>query len=410
MVDANALPKPILERLASEFEISLWADLIEPWFPRCFDPSGGFFQEFDFAWTPQAPQSRSAVFQARMTWVSSVLSELSHPRTAEFLVNANHGLDYLLDQFVEPDGAVNWLLGEEQASLGETNAYGSAFVLYALARGYKATGRGDVLAAAVKVFEWLEANAHDEQNGGYFETIGVDGQPIHSSSSGPERSTIHPRGVKTQNTLLHLMEAFAELARVWPDPRVLTRVTELLDIFRDRLFHAEGWLTAYVTSDWEQLAGPRSYGHDIESAHLMLDAASVLGRREFEATVPYAVAIVDNVCREGQDPDDGGFFYLGNSGGLPTLRTKSWWVQPEAMLGIATVLQARPERADLLESLEATWRWTRDRQLDHVRGGWIEDPARPDGPKGYAWKAAYHEARGLLYSSQILRGLAEASS
>ena len=83
-------------QLADQMEASLWRDLIDPWFPRCVDPDGGFHQNFDHAWNAMSPTPCGSVFQARMTWVSAVLSELDHARQGEFTQNASHGIDFLL--------------------------------------------------------------------------------------------------------------------------------------------------------------------------------------------------------------------------------------------------------------------------------------------------------------------------
>ncbi len=39
--------KTEMHRLADEMDASLWRDLIDPWFPACVDPSGGFWQSYD---------------------------------------------------------------------------------------------------------------------------------------------------------------------------------------------------------------------------------------------------------------------------------------------------------------------------------------------------------------------------
>ncbi len=36
--------------LADEIELSLWRDLLDPWFPACVDSMGGFWQVYDARW------------------------------------------------------------------------------------------------------------------------------------------------------------------------------------------------------------------------------------------------------------------------------------------------------------------------------------------------------------------------
>ncbi len=127
-------------------------------------------------------------------------------------------------------------------------------------------------------------------------------------------------------------------------------------------------------------------------------------------------ALVDNTLLFGFDQEFGGFFANGTEGGRPLLRSKSWWTQAEALLGIASSLELPDApRDEYLDAVVATWAWIRDHQIDPEHRGWYEilrqDGAQPDPEehkdrKGHAWKAAYHETRALLETAKILRRIA----
>jgi mannobiose 2-epimerase len=77
-----------------------------------------------------------------------------------------------------------------------------------------------------------------------------------------------------------------------------------------------------------------SYGHDLETAWLLYDAARVLGRTEDEKPRAQIIKIASLSGREGFDSTHGGYFQYGIPGGAVTDRTKIWWIQAEAVLGL----------------------------------------------------------------------------
>jgi mannobiose 2-epimerase len=418
---------PELIHLAEQMEVSLWKDLIDPWFPACVDARGGFWQVYDRQWQRKPSNIRGVVFQSRMTWVSATLATIPGPRQAEFAKNALHGVRYLCDVFIEPEsGAVRWKVDQADRHLGERtlagHSYGASFAIYALGAVHRAIGDEEALDAAFKVFGWLEEYVRDAKNGGYFESVSATGEPVlvapdaKSAKRGDEINT--PYGLKSQNTHLHLLEAFSELAKSKRDPLLLERLAEVKEILEDRLFMPAGWLQVYAKPNWTPVPDRVSYGHDIEAAHLLMDACETLEDVVSEKTRSRARALVDNTLMFGMDREFGGFYSNGTEGGRPLLRSKGWWTQSEALLGLAkaTELQDAPVE-EYLEALAATWAWIRDYQIDSECGGWFEmiqadgsppDPEDHKDRKGHMWKAAYHETRGLVETAKILRRLAAA--
>jgi mannobiose 2-epimerase len=198
---------------------------------------------------------------------------------------------------------------------------------------------------------------------------------------------------------------------------LLTRLAELKEILEDRLYDPAGWLQIYTKPDWTPVPDRVSYGHDIEAAHLLLDAAETLSGGLDEKTIQRARSLVDNTLMFGMDREFGGFFTNGTPGGRPLLRSKGWWTQAEALLGIVKAIELPDAAVDeYLDALVATWNWIRDFQIDPEFGGWFEtvqtdgtpaDPEEHKDRKGHMWKAAYHEARALIEAVKILRRLAE---
>lgn len=417
-LDDGRLNDLVLSTLADELEASLWRDLIDPWFPACVDPEGGFFQDFSEEWVQGAPHGRFVVFQARMTWLAATLSELPGECSDEFRRFALHGMRFLRERFLDGEGGVLWQIDETGHRAGtharEKHAYGTSFVIYAMAAVHRATGSPDALRYALRSFDWLERNLYDDAFGGYFECTDETGKRLVELPAG---SAIKVDGIgttyglKSQNTHLHLLEALTELAQVCDDPRVTGRLAEIRSILVDKLFHPDGWLHICAEADWSPVPGLVSFGHDVEAAHLLLAADAMLSGGPAPETERVAQALLDYALRHGYDRQRGGFFNLSTPTGEVRDQTKVWWVQAEALLGFVRGLSlSGAPRSDYLEAVQGTWRWIQDRQIDRDYGGWHGAVAPDDhilynGVKGDPWKAAYHDGRALLFSAQILRNM-----
>lgn len=334
-----------------------------------------------------------------MVWVCATAAS----ERPEFATYARHGLDFL-QRMARPDGAFAWEADRNGlATTDEVHAYGLAFAIYGLAAAARHLGDGASLRAARGAFEYLERVHRDERYGGYFE-VSLEGRPKLTGEGGHAIGDDY--GQKSQNTHLHLMEAYAELLRAWPSDLVRERLRELVEILAERLFTPEapgGHLTLFAHPDWTPVSREVSFGHDIEAAHLLLDAADALGYED-EAILARACALADHTLAHGWDPV-GGIFY-GGVGGTVDDRRKNWWAEAEALLGFAT-LAARTGAERYWRATAETWAWIRDHQIDRVHGGWCEEADQPEMPKGHPWKAAYHDGRALLFTARLLDSMAE---
>ncbi|RYG23109.1 hypothetical protein EON82_15035 [bacterium] len=386
-----AIPDP------KELEASLWTDLLDRWFPTCVDPKGGFRQNFGPDFKPHDDGARGLVFQSRMTWVCASVAD-GRPAFAKY---ARHGVRFLKDRM---NGGLTWSLDKNGKPAKERHAYGISFAIYGLAAAGRHLKDAEALRLAQRAFRYLEEHHYDRKHGGYFEATDLRGRAKLSGKGRDSIGTLY--GQKSQNTHLHLLEAFTELYRAWPNPLVKKRLTETLGLFNKELFAAPGHLTLFVRRDWTPASTDTSYGHDVEAAHLMLDAADALGRRDDPLVMKRARQLVDNSLAHGWDEKSGGLYNMGNAAGA-TDKRKIWWVEAEALLGFAT-LWTRTQDPRYGEALADEWAFIKAHGIDHERGGWYEETAE-DGtpkrnlPKGHAWKAAYHDGRALLFTARLLR-------
>jgi len=402
-----------LPAFADELERSLWSGLLDPWFPACFDAAWGFHQDFSRNWTPGPSKLRGIVFQSRMTWVTATIAENEGPRQAEFRRYAEHGVKFLLDHFLEDSGAVLWTVdatGQPEGDFAqERHSYGASFALYGFAAAAR-IGIPGALEGGKRVFDWLENHARDSVNEGYFETTDAVGRPLLEAPDGKANADAigTAYGLKSQNTHLHLLEAFTEFARVCDDVLVQTRLKEVQNILCERLFH-DGTLHLFAAPDWTPEPGPVSYGHDIEAAHLLMDAAMVLDGAIDDRTATVARQLIDHTLDSGYDSRFGAFINLGSQTGEPIDTNKVWWVQAEALLGLIRGRELPDARSTVyLEFAKRTWNWIRTKQIDSEHGGWFDNLTESgeiigSGQKGHYWKTAYHDGRALLFGAKALR-------
>jgi mannobiose 2-epimerase len=206
------------------------------------------------------------------------------------------------------------------------------------------------------------------------------------------------------NAHIHVLEALTALKRVWDDPVLEKRLEEVFLLVRDKVVRPEGHLAMFPTRDWQPFDERSSFGHELETAFLLIEAEEVLGRHE-EQTGLVARRLVDHSLRFGWDEEHGGFFDEGPPAEHPEKRIKVWWAQPEAMNGLLTVDrlfgQEDPRYAEIYGR---SWAFFRDHFVDSRHGGCFEvvdeggTPLPGKRNKATRWKAAYHVVRGLLVS------------
>ncbi len=411
-------------KLAAKTEEMLHEDVLDAWFPRTIDNEhGGFYSVFSRDWKPGASQGKFSVFQGRMTWISSQMV-VRHPEMKErFLPIAQHGLQFLNDVLWDKQyGGFFWGVDDKGAiSPSYTDSkemYGESFGLYGAAAAYQATHDSKALVLAQKEFRWMEEHAHDSRNGGYFEVVTREGKPIEADANGmPPQSTSRGgflAGYKSMNTHIHLLEAMTQLYEVWKDDLVRSRLQELLAIVRDKVCVDPGVMNLYFTNDWRPIPDHDSYGHDVETAYLMLEAEDVLGVPHGPKTERMAKMLVDHALAFGWDDRLGGFYGEGTTFGRPEEKSKDWWVEMEGLNALLLMHDKYGSQTDVYfrafqKQLDFIENYQRDSEFRgfYQRVGEDGKPIATD--KGQIWKAAYHDGRALLNVSDRLKKLADES-
>ena len=414
--------------LADELALSLKEQVLEVWYPLAVDTvHGGFLSDFSYRWEPDGPQHKMIVTQARHVWTTAKALEFyaGHETYAEA---AAHGFAFLRDvMWDEEFGGFFTLVSREGVVQGGEDrfmktAYGNAFGIYALAAYTHATGDAAALQLAQKAFGWLEAYSHDPVHRGYFQFLERDGTPLQEGYLDTPP--------KDQNSSIHLLEAFTELYQVWPDALLRERLSEMLLLIRDTITTDTGYLTLFFEQDWTPVsyrqadAAEReahyhldhvSFGHDVETAFLMLEASEALGLHDDTTTLQIGKKMVDHALRHGWDDTvgglyDAGYYFEGDSALTLIDDTKVWWAQAETLNTLLLMADRFPDDEQrYFDKFKRLWAYTKTYLIDAEHGGWYwggldKEPARKTGPKAEIWKGNYHTARSLMNGVQRLRG------
>jgi len=282
--------------------------------------------------------------------------------------------------------------------------YGQAFVIYALSEYYAAFGEGGALELAARTFELVEWHNFDRANGGYFEASNRD-WTIAEEMRLSERD-LNER--KSMNTHLHLLEAYTNLYRVWPEEPVREALRRLVGYFLERITDPRsGHFLPFFNDEWVPRARTVSYGHEIEGSWLLTEAASVLGEEDLRRQCEKAgLKLVQGILAEGFAEDFGIFAERREDG--TRVRDLQWWQQAEAVVGLLNAFQLTGERR-YLESAVRAWEFIQRYVLDRRFGEWFYEvradrTPNPESFKVCEWKGPYHNARCCL---EVLRRTAE---
>lgn len=403
------------------------------WYPNALDTVyGGFLSDFNYQWKPDGPQQKMIVTQARHVWSASNAA-MFYQKDNRFKNIAQHGIHFLRSTMWDSvyGGFYNLISRDgnvlEQSGTSAKTAYGNAFAIYGLATYFWASHDTAALHFAQKTFSWLEDHSYDSLYGGYVQFLSREGNPYTNGYG------VAPP--KDYNSTIHLLEAYTALYRVWNDSLLRDRLRSLLCIVRDTMCDRRGFLKMFFTRDWHHVSYQDasedvrkrfayydhiSFGHDIETAYLLLEASEALYGKYDPKTLEVAKKLVDHSMTYGWDTVNGGLFdrgyyFKGESKPRIIQETKEWWGQVEALnslLMFSNLFPNDPHR--YFEKFLAQWNYCKAYLIDSVNGGFYwggidKEPGHRMGPKASIWKGNYHTSRALINCLQQLRTMSVAN-
>ncbi len=370
-------------------------DILEWWMENMVDhENGGFFGRMDGNGQLHPLANKGVILNTRILWTFAAAARLEGKQ--EYRRMADRAFQYLIQYFWDvANGGVNWML-DYQGNLvaGKKQIYAQAFAVYALAEYFQLTRQQAVLEKAVELFGLIEYYSRDKEKGGYIEAFSPTWSPLNDF----RLSNKDANEAKTMNTHLHILEAYTNLYRVHQAAPLRMALKGLTELFLDRFIDKDTkHLHLFFNENWDLKSSEISYGHDIEAAWLLVEAAELLGEKALlRQCEELAVAIATVTIREGVDKD-GGLFNEGK--GQEVIDSdKHWWPQAEAVVGFYNAYQISQQEKFLLQARK-TWQFI-DRFLkDKTDGEWnwmvdqLGKPILDKEDKAGPWKAPYHNGR-----------------
>jgi mannobiose 2-epimerase len=411
-------------KIYKEMKKSMVDELLKPWYPASIDTVyGGFLSTFTYDFKPRGNQDKMIVTQARHTWSNAKAAEL-FPSVAWYKKGEKSGFEFLRDKMWDKQYGGFYTYTDRKGnpksgSFQPKEAYGNSFGLYALAAYYQSTGDTSALNLAIKEFHWLEDHSHDPVYLGYYQHMTREGTPIKRTATTPATAEL---GYKDQNTSIHLLESFTELYAVWPDSLLKVRLQELLHLVRDVITDEKGDLKLFFQPDWTHVSVKDSseayilkhhnldyvsFGHNVETAYLMLETSHSLGIKHDTLTNRIAKKMIDDALTNGWDDKIGGFydegFYFKDKPGITVLAdTKNWWAQAEGLNTLLLMAGKYPhDPMHYEQKFKLLWNYVQTYLIDHEHGDWYQggidkEPKWKLALKGQIWKGTYHNFRALI--------------
>jgi mannobiose 2-epimerase len=373
--------------------------------PALDHEQGGWMAWLSNDLTPDRYQPKGLIVNARILWAFSAAFRVKPEPIYQQMAERAYEVVFYRFWDAQHGGAFWQLDGDGRVVDAAKKIYGQAFYIYAMAEFHQAFGSTEevpTLDRAIELFELIERHAYDPQHGGYLEVRRRD----WSEAADTRLSDKDMNEKKSMNNHLHVLEAYTNLYRVWPEPRVAERLRELIALFQQRILDARTHhFHHFFDEQWQVRSETYTFGHDIEGSWLLCEAAEVLGDAALLAEVrAAALRIAEAVMKQGVG-DDGGVFYEGKAGRVID-SGRECWPQAEAVVGFLNAFQlSKDER--YLAAARRVWHFIEQHIVDRVHGEWfwrINGDDRPTAklPKVSEWKGPYHGTRVCLEAMRRL--------
>lgn len=411
----------VIFRLKNELEYLLKKEL-DSWYPASVDKScGGFFTDLNYKFEPAGPQQKTVIHQSRHLWTISRACR-RYPSNTAFREYADHGYNFIADKLwnIETGGFYTEVdrEGEPVRTDIPISAFDQAFAIYSMVAYHQISKKPEALKLAIDTFHWLETYMYDEVFKGYFSYIDQDRNVVERPGVG---SVLDGNCFKGLNSILHLLEAYAEFYKIWPDPLLRSRLVELLDLIQDKMIQPKGYLHNYFDKNWTPVRINNrtksqvkkflyldhiSFGHDAETAVLICEATKVLKNRKCNKTFEVSKELLDHSLKYGLDRRNGGLFaagyYLDNRKKPSVIdKSKIWWVQAEALYAFLFLSSIYPDdERNYFNQFIQQFSHIKRYYIDYENGGWFgngldRSSKERKNPKSNLWKATYHTYRAL---------------
>ncbi len=384
-----------LKQLKTELSDEL-DSILKYWAKHTLDSeNGGFVGQIDYNDHIIANTEKGSVLNARILWSFSAGYKATKNESHKKI--AKRAFEFLSDSFYDPEfGGLFWSINADRTPKDTKNQiYALAFAIYGLSEYYAISKDDKALDIAINLYLKIQEHSYDPVNKGYLEAFTRDWQPIEDL----RLSDKDANEKKTMNTHLHIVEAYANLFKVWKDKKLQSDIIELLETIEKHFINTQtGHLRLFFDENWIEKPDVISYGHDIEAAWLLLQCAEISEDENLIANYKKHAVQMAEVTKEGLD-SDGGLWYEFDPEKNELVAEKHWWVQAEALIGFYNAYQLTGDET-YLDIVYKNWKFIKKHILDNKNGEWFwginRDYSLIEKDKAGFWKCPYHNSRACL--------------
>ncbi len=357
--------------------------------------NGGFYGLVNIDGTPDPLADKGIVLNTRILWTFSAAFRFTGEQVYREM--AERAYQYLRSFFFDRHfGGFYWSVDFRGNPVNtRKQIYAQAFAIYALSEYFKITEDPEVLDEALEIFHLIERYSHDKEKGGYIEAFDAQWGHLEDVRLGDNDQNEK----KTMNTHLHILEAYTNLCRIRKDALLYDLLFSLVNTFTDHIIDTETHhLNLFFDEEWQLRSSKISYGHDIEAAWLLFEAAEILKDDSLKERISGLSIQITNASLEGLDRDGGLMNESDMSSGYLDAE-KHWWQQAEAMVGFLNAYQLSG-RECFYDFFLQSWRFIQTFIIDHQNGEWFWRVSRDGTHSGEEkvgfWKCPYHNTRACM--------------
>ena len=353
---------------------------------------GGMFGKVSFELQVDKQANKGGIATARHLWAfSSSYRVLGHP---EYLEMAKHMYSFLSKHCIDKEyGGIYWMLDYKGEVVDcRKHVYTQAFAIYGLSEYYRISKNPEALQLALQLYHLIESKGYDEKNKAYKEEFDREWNETPNEMLS-ENGVLADR---TMNTHIHVLEAYTNLYKVYPNQELKEKLIRLLSIHYKNIYQANGFLGVFFDKKWNHLIDVKSFGHDIEASWLIDETLKVLGCEE-ETYHQMVIDVAYNILQHAFH-SDGSLLNESENGVIDT--TRIWWVQAEALVGFynAYIKTSDPQ---FKVAAEKVWSYIMRYIKDpREKGEWyysVDENGQPIKQNVCEpWKVSYHNSRSCL--------------
>lgn len=351
---------------------------------------GGYYGLVDGDLKVHKNHNKSTIGIARILWAFSRAYGLMKQK--EDLEAAAHAYEFLISALYDK---VNGGFIDEvtyTGSLVSTTKYTifQAYAIYGLSEYYRVTEDNEVLTHAISLFEIVEDKLYREEEGKYVEASDTKWMPLNKNFLDKDGVEYERGGV----CYLHLLEAYTNLYKVWPEAKLRERISWLLDTFRDAIYQKEHEsFGIYFDADWALTYEEFCYGRDIEAAWLIDDAMDTIDNNDKELHHQLST-VADRVYADAIQKD--GTLIIGKENGVPD-KNLWWYAFTEGVVGFYNAYTNSGDDR-YLQASSLLWEKSKELFVDDRGGGEWTMLVDDKGNKvidavAHGWKTPYHTGR-----------------